>query len=193
MADLKLLTERVVEKEKAAIRQDVEDERKKAEDEIQAARAKAEQEKHERKQAIDDELAREYSIRKNTLDIQKRNQILEQKQNVLAKVIQDVKKRLADTDQATFQSFLQSVLNQFEGQGQVNLVLGEDSKGLVDQEWLNQQAISELTVTLKEETIKNEAGAIIQKDGVEYNFLFSELVDDKRTELLPSISNELFN
>lgn len=193
MADLKLLTERVVEKEKAAIRQDVEDERKKAEDEIQAARAKAEQEKHERKQAIDDELAREYSIRKNTLDIQKRNQILEQKQNVLAKVIQDVKKRLADTDQATFQSFLQGVLNQFEGQGQVNLVLGEASKGLVDQEWLNQQAISELTVTLKEETIKNEAGAIIQKDGVEYNFLFSELVDDKRTELLPSISNELFN
>lgn len=193
MADLKLLTERVVEKEKAAIRQDVEDERKKAEDEIQAARAKAEQEKHERKQAIDDELAREYSIRKNTLDIQKRNQILEQKQNVLAKVIQDVKKRLADTDQATFQSFLQGVLSQFEGQGQVNLVLGEASKGLVDQEWLNQQAISELTVTLKEETIKNEAGAIIQKDGVEYNFLFSELVDDKRTELLPSISNELFN
>lgn len=193
MADLKLLTERVVEKEKAVIRQDVEDERKKAEDEIQAARAKAEQEKHERKQAIDDELAREYSIRKNTLDIQKRNQILEQKQNVLAKVIQDVKKRLADTDQATFQSFLQGVLSQFEGQGQVNLVLGEASKGLVDQEWLNQQAISELTVTLKEETIKNEAGAIIQKDGVEYNFLFSELVDDKRTELLPSISNELFN
>lgn len=193
MADLKLLTERVVEKEKTAIRQEIEEEKKKAEDDIQAARAKAEQDKQAQKEAIDEELKQEYAIRKNTLDIQKRNQILEHKQTVLAKVLADVKTELSEVDEATFQAFLSGVFNQFEGQGQVELKLGEQSKNLVDQSWLDQLSVTGLQVTLSAETEKREAGAIIQKDGVEYNFLFSELVDDMRTELLPSISQELFN
>lgn len=193
MADLKLLTERVVEKEKTAIRQEIEEEKKQAEDDIQAARAKAEQEKQAQKEAIDEELKQEYAIRKNTLDIQKRNKILEHKQQVLAKVLSDVKAQLSEIDEATFQTFLSGVLSQFEDQGDVELKVGEKSKGLVNQAWIDQQSVSGLQVTLSEGTVKGEAGAVIQKDGVEYNFLFGELVEDMKTELLPSISQELFN
>jgi V/A-type H+-transporting ATPase subunit E len=193
MADLKLLTERVVEKEKQAIREEIEDARKNAEDEIQAARAKAESEKLAQKEAIDEELQQDYTIRKNTVTIQKRNQTLEHKQTVLAKVIDDVKAQLKQVDESTFQSFLAGVLKQFENQGQVNLVLGEESASLVSQEWVEQQQIPGLEAKVQEDTVKQEAGVLVQKDGVEYNFLFSELVDDMRSELLPTISNELFN
>lgn len=193
MADLKLLTERVVEKEKAAIRSNIEEKRKNAEDEIQASKANAEQEKQTQKAAIDEEFEHEYNIRKNTLEIQKRNNVLKHKQEILSKVLADTKEQLANIDASTFQTFLSGVLNQFEGQGQVECILGEKSQGLVNQDWINQQDVSNLQVNLSNETVKDEAGVIIHKDGIEYNFLFNELVEDLKSELLPEISRDLFN
>lgn len=193
MADLKLLTERVVEKEKTTLRQSVEEKKKNSEDEIQAASARAEQEKQEQKAVIDEELQQEYTIRKNTLDVQKRNDVLAHKQQILSKILADTKEQLKQVDQETFRTFLSDVLKQFEGQGEVGLVLGEQTQGLVDQDWLSQQNFSDLRITLNDETEQNEAGVIVQKDGIDYNFLFDELVDDMRTNLLPEISKELFN
>lgn len=125
MADLKLLTERVVEKEKAAIRQRVEEAQKDAEDEIQAARVKEEQDKIARKQAIAETAQNNYTIRKNTLEIQRRNNVLAAKQDILSKVIKDVKEEMNQISEADYKLFLAGVLNQFKHENKITLVSGE--------------------------------------------------------------------
>lgn len=193
MADLKLLTERVVEKEKSKIRQSVQQKHQEAEEQIEAAREKAKKEKQEQQKLIDKEFQQEYVIKKNTVKIQQRNKILQVKQDILKDIFHEAKYQLKNIDSKTFRHFLSDVSKQFQNYGEIELILGEESQTLVDQEWLNRQDLSNLIVTLKEETVKNESGLLIQKEGIEYNFLFNELVDDIKVEMLPIISKELFN
>ena len=193
MADLKLLTERVVEKEKAVIRQRVEEAQKDAEDEIQAARVKEEQDKIARKQAIAETAQNNYTIRKNTLEIQRRNNVLAAKQDILSKVIKDVKEEMNHISEADYKLFLAGVLNQFKHENKITLVSGEKTVNLVDQAWINETTDPELVATLSNETISDEAGVLVQKDGIEYNFLFDALIDDAKSELIPIITKELFD
>lgn len=193
MADLKLLTERVVEKEKAAIRQRVEEAQKDAEDEIQAARVKEEQDKIARKQAIAETAQNNYTIRKNTLEIQRRNNVLAAKQDILSKVIKDVKEEMNQISEADYKLFLAGVLNQFKHENKITLVSGEKTVNLVDQAWINETIDPELVATLSNKTISDEAGVLVQKDGIEYNFLFDALIDDAKSELIPIITKELFD
>ncbi|WP_208558713.1 V-type ATP synthase subunit E [Marinilactibacillus kalidii] len=192
MADLKLLTERVVEKEKAAIRERVEEARKDAEDEIQAARAKQEQDKIARKQAIDEAAQNNYTIRKNTLEIQRRNDVLAAKQAILSRVFEDVKKETNHLEEADYKVFLTNVLSQFKEEKQVTLVSGEHTKGLVDQAWLDATTGPSFKATLSNEVVTDNAGVLVQKDGIEYNFLFDALIEDAKPELVPIITKELF-
>ncbi|WP_368644901.1 V-type ATP synthase subunit E family protein [Alkalibacterium putridalgicola] len=193
MADLKLLTERVVEKEKTAIRQRVEEARENAEDEIQAARAKEEQDKIVRKQTIDEQTQQKYKIRLNTLEVQKRNNILAAKQRVLSKVLEDANQELNQIQAPAFKKFLADILTQFKAEGSVELLLGEKTSGLVSQEWIDETTGTQLQATLSNETVDDKAGVLVQKEGVEYNFMFDALIEDSRSELIRIIAKELFN
>ncbi|MDZ7835306.1 MAG: hypothetical protein U5K84_08105 [Alkalibacterium sp.] len=113
MADLKLLTERVVEKEKTAIRQRVEEAREIAEEEVQAARAKEEQDKIARKQLnrCNKRQQKTMKFEKNTLEVQKRNNILAAKQLNLSKVLKDANEELDQIQEPAFKRFLADILN----------------------------------------------------------------------------------
>ncbi|HAJ70109.1 MAG: hypothetical protein L0J48_00720 [Alkalibacterium sp.] len=193
MADLKLLTERVVEKEKTEIRQRVDEARENAEDEIQAARAKEEQSKIERKQTIDEQTKQKYQIRLNTLEVEKRDNILAAKQRILSKVLEDANHELDQIQAFEFKTFLANILTQFKDEGSVELLLGEKTSGLVSQEWVDETTGSQLKATLLNETVANKAGVLVQKEGIEYNFMFDALIENSRAELVRIIAKELFN
>lgn len=192
MADLKLLTERVVEKEKAAIRERVEQAKIKAEDNLQAYEAEEVTTRRQLKEEIEEEYRREYEIKKNTLSIQKRNDLLAAKQEVLNKVFSDAIENLDNIEAPAFQEFTKSVLNRFEAGSALTLSLGEKSEGLIDSQWLSQNGPSHLTVHLSDTTVPRKSGLIIEKEGIDYNFLFDSLVEDIKPDILPEISNHLF-
>ncbi|SFB87154.1 V/A-type H+-transporting ATPase subunit E [Alkalibacterium subtropicum] len=192
MADLKLLTERVVEKEKAALRQKVEQTQVEAEDEIQASQAAEAANRQQLKDDVKAKVEREYAIKKNTLEIQKRNAILSAKQNVLSKVIADAKEKMNTIDAKTFQVFVVSVLQQFKNEEKVTLTFGEKSAHLVDENWIRTNGPKELTVHVASETIPDKSGFIVEKAGIDYNFIFDTLVDEVKSDILSDISNELF-
>lgn len=192
MADLKEMTERVVEQEEETIRQDVEEKRKNSEQEIQAAREKIDAERQRKKEAIDAEVEQDYSIQKNTLQNQQRNNILASKQTIISKLLDEAKKQLSEINSDKFKSFTEGVLKQFEGQGTVDLIVAEKTSGMIDQSWLDQLNLSNLQVNLTEETVKNKAGIIVRQKGIEYNFLLDELVDEIKPAVVSKISQELF-
>lgn len=192
MTDLKLLTERLVEKEKAAISKRVEEANKQVKDEIQAFEAEEMQRKQQLIEEIRVKTKREYEIKKNTLEIQRRNDLLSAKQTVLNKVFRDAKEKLDHIDSKTFQSFALSVLNHFDSGSELTLTLGQKSADMIDSSWLSQHASGNVTVHLSEQTIPNKSGLIVEKEGIDYNFLFDSLVEDMKAEMLSQISNELF-
>lgn len=192
MADLKLLTERVVEKEKTALRQKVEQTQVEAEDEIQASQAAESANRQQLKDDVKAKVEREYAIKKNTLEIQKRNQILSAKQNVLSKVIVDAKEKMDTLDSTTFQDFVVDVLKQFKDEKEVTLTFGEKSAHLADSNWIKENGPGELAVHVSSETITGKSGFVVEKDGIDYNFIFDTLVDEVKSDILSEISNELF-
>ena len=52
---------------------------------------------------------------------------------------------------------------------------------------------SQLKATLLNETVANKAGVLVQKEGIEYNFMFDALIENSRAELVRIIAKELFN
>ncbi|GEN49795.1 V-type ATP synthase subunit E [Alkalibacterium pelagium] len=192
MADLKLLTERVVEKEKAAIRTEIEEAKKQAEDDIQAAEAEEVQKRLQAKEQIKADAEHDYTIRRNTLDIRRRNEVLAAKQSILNNTFKEAKYKLDNLDKETFRQFTANVLKQFTNEEQVTLKLGEKSAHSIDGAWVTANKPAELTVLVSDETVKGQSGFLIEKNGIEYNFLFDSLVEDAKTDILPDISNELF-
>lgn len=192
MADLKLLTERVVEKEKAAMRKDIEEAKKQAEDELQALEVEEVEKRGRLKEEIKTKADQRYTIRKNTLEIKKRNEVLSAKQRILNAVFKKANAKLDNLNEADFKAFTLGVLNQFEDSSTVKMKLGAKSAAAFDKQWINALSDRKLTVHFSEETVANQSGFIIEKDGIDYNFLFSNLVEDARMDILPDISKELF-
>ncbi|GAB2478353.1 V-type ATPase subunit E [Alkalibacterium psychrotolerans] len=192
MADLKLLTERVVEKEKAAMRKEIEEAKIQAEDELQAVEAEEVQKRGRLKEEIKNKADQRYTIKKNTLEIKRRNEVLAAKQEILNAVFEEANRKLDTLNEADFKTFTLGALNQFDEGSAVTMKLGTKSAAAFDRSWVNALSDKKLTVRMSEETVANQSGFIIEKDGIDYNFLFSNLVEDARMDILPEISKELF-
>lgn len=192
MADLKLLTERVVEKEKAVLRQKVEQAKVEAEKDIEASQAAEVAARKQQKEAVKEKVEKEYNIKTNTLKIKKRDKILSAKQNILNKIFVDANHNLNNLDEETFQTFVIKVLRRFENEKKVTLIFGEESKNLVSAAWVKANAPQSLVVHVSDDSIPNKSGLIVEKDGIDYNFIFDTLVEEIKSDVLSEISNELF-
>lgn len=195
MTEFKLLAERIIERNRVSIREEVENARKEAEDTLQAENARIEQDKLAQKERINRKYASERAIQENVISNEERDAVLAEKQYILNEAFEEALSRLEGLDQETFQRFVYQKLKTLEGQKEGNLaiVLGEKSAGMIDQDWLNHLDIEGYTFSLSEERVPKEAGFIAQIGGIRYNFLFSNLVREARTNILPSLSQALFD
>lgn len=192
MADLEKITKQVIDKEKASLNSQIEEERRAADEEIQEAKARAEDKKAKQKERIDQEVFNQYDIEQNSIAINKRNEKLKLKQELIDRVLTMTQEKLDQVDQEAFKSYTQGVLNQFSQDGKFSLVLGEKSKDLIDETWLSSLNLGNLDLSLSERTIANESGFILEDESIEYNFLFSELIKNSRNDLVRQINQELF-
>ncbi|OJF89743.1 V-type ATP synthase subunit E family protein [Alkalibacterium sp. 20] len=192
MADLKLLTERVVEKERAALRQKVEQAKIAAAEDVLASQTAEVAKRQQLKDDVKEKVEKEYVIKTNTLEIKKRNNILSAKQNLLNKIFVDTKDKLDTLDKSTFQTFVLNVFQNFENEKEITLIFGEKSRDLIDTVWIKENAPENLSVRISDETISKKSGLIVGKDDIDYNFVFDILVEELKSDILSEISNELF-
>lgn len=112
MSDLKLLTERLIENKKAEVQEKIKEaEAEKAQLLEESARNLAE-EKAKQISLIDSRLARKFEQDKHTLQINKRNQVLSEKQKVLTVVFNEAEEQMNQWTNSEFQQFLLAVLTQ---------------------------------------------------------------------------------
>lgn len=193
MSDLKLLTDRLIENKKAG----VQDKIKKAEAEkvkLNAESAnKLAEEKAKQVTLIDSRLARQFEQDKHTLQINKRDQMLSEKQKVLKTVFNESEEQMNQWTDSEFQQFLLLVLQQYKDGNPIELVLGQNSLDKISTDWINNTAKKVANIESSTEFISKKNGFILKKNGIQYNYLFDELIKDIKGQLVSSVSKKLFD
>lgn len=192
MAELKLMIERISEREKNAIKNQLTKAERKAELEVKQAQADAEQQLIKEKEKITNDLKAEFDMKENTQDVTYRNAILREKQKVIQRTFKDATKKLNDISSEDFMKLVATALENVDVTQSVKLYLGEESAHLMDRKWLGQHLPWNHHVEVQEETVKNKAGVLVRKDNIDYNYYFDELIAENQYELLAHVTNELF-
>lgn len=192
MSDLKLLTERMVEKKKAEIQSRIdyaELETKKALDKV---KKEVDEEKQQQQIIIDSRLKAKYEQNKNALQIYKRNQLLSEKQVRLTNAFNEAEWLMEQWSSTQFQDFLLSVLSQHPEDKSMEILLGEKSAANVSPQWVEEISQTGVKLQLSEELIPKKAGFVLRGDGIEYNYCFDELIEDVRGQIVTKVANKLF-
>ena len=183
MAKLKLMIDRLSEKEKNAIKNEIE---------VLRAEKEAEQTLVEEKEKLMNDLEYDYSMKENTERVNYRNAVLKEKQRVIHQTFKDATEQLANISKEDFMGIVMSALDNVDVTQRVEIFVGEKTKQLMDKEWLQQQLPWNNHVNVQEETVKNKAGLLVRMNNIDYNYFFDELIAENRTELLSYVTNELF-
>lgn len=134
------------------------------------------------KAKLDSQFALETATAMQAIDNKSRNAILSNRQEQLHSLFDKAYQVMATWDSERFNSFLQKVLGQLDDSKHYSLQLGSQSQHKV--------ALPD-HVSLSTETIPNEAGFVLEADGVRYNYLFRALLTDVTPDLIGLLSRRL--
>lgn len=193
MAELKLMIERISEREKNTIQQELQKAEKQANLQIKQAEEDAKAQFEEEKNNILQQLEYDFAMRENTEKVTYRNEILKQKQNVIQKAFKDALKKMNEIPSEQFMQIVVHALSNVDVTQTVQVFVGEKSIDLMDKEWLNDYLIWNHHVRIEEELVKNKAGILVRQDKIDYNYFFDELLKENRSALLPGVTNMIFN
>lgn len=133
-----------------------------------------------------------YRQKKNRQQVEIRQNSLQEKQDFLASLFQRAAEEMANWSAEEAQQFAEAALKQLPLKNTVRLFVGEKSN-YFSQEWVNQVNQSlPYQLTLMATPIKNQAGFIVDDQGIQYNFIFENLVKDVQGELSVEIAQQLF-
>lgn len=192
MTKLKLMIERLSEREKNAIQNEMAQAERQAELEILAAKEQAEQTLNERKEKIISDLEYDFSMKRNTESVNYRNAVLKEKQRAIQKTFKDATDKLTKMSSEEFMKIVMNALKNVDVTQRVELLLGERTAHLMDTEFLKENLPWNNHVNVKEETVKNKAGLLVRMNKVDYNYFFDELVLENKNNLLAHVTNTLF-
>lgn len=190
MAKIHEIVEQVVAKETQQLQEQIKQAKREAEERIAKTRQSLEKELVQRKAQIDVQVDNQYQIEKNSLEIETRDRVLQNKQAILNQVFQNARQELDEITPEQFHAFLNDVLKQFAGEREeiVSLKLAERSERLFRPELLQKQFFGSLQVKVMDELIPNASGFILITESAQYNFLFDSLVEDARQKLIVNIA-----
>ena len=192
MAELKLLIERLSEREKMAIRSEIAQAEQRAEMAVLKAEEEAEKTLVEEKEKITNQLNNEFDMKKNTQDVSYRNAILREKQQVIQQAFKDALKELNNISENEFMKIVMTALSHVDVTQTVKLFVGEHTNHLLDREGLNSELPWNHHVDIIDEPVKNKAGVLVRQDNIDYNYFFDELIFENRPELLKYVTSQLF-
>ncbi|MEI5992108.1 hypothetical protein A5881_003664 [Enterococcus termitis] len=119
-----------------------------------------------------------FKQKQNRQQLEIKQATLNQKQGYLEQLFTEAVGRMNQWSESEFQLFAQQIIVQLPIEGEVVLQLGAFSKGKLSEQWLLAHSTDRLTLRLEKEVIPAVGGFIIAKEGIEYNFLFSTLVQE---------------
>lgn len=161
-------------------------------DEFEREKKKEQKNKTEQVQKNLNKINRETKLVLERQRIQMRQKVLTRKQDLLNDLFEALTDRMNHWGQGEFQEFMEGILPKVPVSGEAEIILGEYSKGLITPEWLEQFRSLDRVYTLSEEQVDRQGGFVVRQGKIEYNFLFSSLVEELKEKEGFYVSQQLF-
>lgn len=178
------------EQERAALEQE---ERMKIDQNFEQKRTQIETEHQKQKEKQIELLEKKYRQLRNRQQVEVRQENLNAKQEFLRRLFADAIAEMENWDESEQIQFIKNSLYSLPLTGKVAFIVGEKSAAYLSQtlldEWNNELPF---TMVLSDESVAGQAGFLINDQGVQYNFLFSSLVQDIQGTMSFEIANQLF-
>ena len=178
------------EQERAALEQE---ERMKIDQNFEQKRTQIETEHQKQKEKQIELLEKKYRQLRNRQQVEVRQENLNAKQEFLRRLFADAIAEMENWDESEQIQFIKNSLYSLPLTGKVAFIAGEKSAAYLSQtlldEWNNELPF---TMVLSDESVAGQAGFLRNDQGVQYNFLFSSLVQDIQGTMSFEIANQLF-
>lgn len=178
------------EQERAALEQE---ERMKIDQNFEQKRTQVETEHQKQKEKQIELLEKKYRQLRNRQQVEVRQENLNAKQEFLRRLFADAVTEMENWDESEQIQFIKNALYSLPLTGKVAFIAGEKSAAYLSQtlldEWNNELPFM---MVLSDETVADQAGFLINDQGVQYNFLLSSLVQDIQGTMSFEIANQLF-
>ncbi|MEB6014425.1 ATPase V [Enterococcus faecium] len=178
------------EQERAALEQE---ERMKIDQNFEQKRTQIETEHQKQKEKQIELLEKKYRQLRNRQQVEVRQENLNAKQEFLRRLFADAIAEMENWDESEQIQFIKNSLYSLPLTGKVAFIAGEKSAAYLSQtlldEWNNELPFM---MVLSDESVAGQAGFLINDQGVQYNFLFSSLVQDIQGTMSFEIANQLF-
>ncbi|HAR1439933.1 ATPase V [Enterococcus faecium] len=178
------------EQERAALERE---ERMKIDQNFEQKRTQVETEHQKQKEKQIELLEKKYRQLRNRQQVEVRQENLNAKQEFLRRLFADAVTEMENWDESEQIQFIKNALYSLPLTGKVAFIAGEKSAAYLSQtlldEWNNELPFM---MVLSDETVADQAGFLINDQGVQYNFLFSSLVQDIQGTMSFEIANQLF-
>lgn len=133
-----------------------------------------------------------FNQKRNRQQLELKQDLLNKKQVYLEQLFSEVVTKMNDWSIEKFQFFIMQIIGELPLKGEIQVNLGEFSKEKIDQEWLTLQANESQQLILSNTFIAGEGGVLFSKNGVEYNCLFSSLVEEIKKSESFIVAEKLF-
>lgn len=168
--------------------------RNEIEQEFETKRLKLENDFQKQKARQLEGIERNYRQLRNRQQVESRQQTLNEKQNFLQRLFTEATTQLESQPKEAQIDLMTEILHTLTLTGQVRLILGEKtvdhvSLELIDK-WNNELPFE---LVLDEEVIEKQAGFLIDDQGVQYNFLYRNLIREVEETMRFEIAQQLFD
>lgn len=137
------------------------------------------------------ELKDSYMRRMQQISNQQRLTSLNSKQQVLTVLFDGAVEVMNNWSSEEQLDFVRKILKKFE-ERELVLTFGELTKKVITETAIHQLKSEFPKVSIKDETIAKEGGFILTEDRIDFNYLYSKLVEATRNEINLEIAKEAF-
>jgi len=130
----------------------------------------------------------------NRQELAFKQKVNQKKQFLIDEVFRTVFENMKNWDQESFLKNLSKVLLSNELSGQINVMLGEYSREFITSEQLDlfSKDHGRARYVLTDATVPEDGGFLLEQNGLEYNFLYSSIIDEIREKREMELVRQLF-
>lgn len=136
-----------------------------------------------------------YKRKLQRIDLDKNKTIMQIKQKYLEEVIETVMEKLKNLSNSEIQMLVSPIFISNQLKGKVHVVVGQYWQGAITEDWLKELAVDndiDIDYIVSSRNIPKDGGFILSQGGIDYNYLYSDILTQIRDEKEYEIVSILF-
>lgn len=192
MKDLEQLKQHILADLEKESKQRMEVATKEQEERISQMNVQYSQQEMAKKTTLKQEAKSQYEKEQQTILNASKKEVLRVKRELLESVFDDVLQVMSNWNGETLRLFIESAIRKLPKQQQTTLTFGEDTVSKLNDEEKQLLTTQFPFIQLDETTLPKQTGFVLSQEGIEYNYVFKDLIQDLKKEYSPILARKAF-